>query len=58
LAYVAPEFRCDNPGGLRVKALNPEVRGMTGIENTNFGFLGCRFALTGLSLPKIRNRFG
>src|SRR5690348_9770823 len=58
LAGVAPKFRGDNPGRFRIVAMNAEVDGGAGIEDTHFRLFRGGSTLERLALPKIRNGFG
>jgi hypothetical protein len=58
LAYVPPEFGRDDPGGLGVIAINPEIHGVSRVENAYFCLLGWRLAFVGFSLTELRNGFG
>jgi len=58
LAYVPPEFGRDDPRGLGVIAMNPEIYGVSRVENAYFRLLGWRLAFVGFPLTELGNGFG
>ena len=58
LAYVAAEFRRNDPGRLRVKAMNPKIDSAARVQNAHFRFFGSWFSFVRLTLVKIRDEFG
>ena len=58
LAYVPPEFGRDDPRGLGGIAMNPELHGVSRVENAYFRLLGWRLSFVRLSLPKVGDGFG
>jgi hypothetical protein len=55
LADVAAQFGCNDPGGLRVKTMNPKIDSTACVENPNFRFFSGGFSFVRLSLVKIRD---
>jgi hypothetical protein len=58
LTHIAPEFRCDNPSGLGIMAIDSEVYSVRRVENAYFRLLGWQPTFVGFPLPKIGDRFG
>jgi hypothetical protein len=57
LAYVAPQFACDDPRRFGIEAVNPEIDGMTRVQNAYFRWFRCRLSFVRFLLAKIGNRF-
>jgi hypothetical protein len=53
LAHIAAQFCRDDPGRLRVIAVDSEIDRVTRIEYSYLSFLRRRLTFVGLSLPKI-----
>src|SRR6266566_6401299 len=53
LAHVPAKFRSDDPRGLGVKAMNPEIHGMPSVDNAYLRLLGWCLTFVGLTLAKI-----
>ena len=58
LAYVPPEFGRDDPRWLGVIAMNPEIHGVSRVQNAYFRLLGWRLAFAGFPLTELGNGFG
>ena len=57
LAYVAPQFTCDDSQRLGIKAVNPEIDSVARIENAYFRSFRSRLSFVRFLLAKLRNRF-
>jgi hypothetical protein len=57
LAHVTTQLGRNNARGFGIKAMNPEIHRVPGIQNTHFCFLCGRFTLLRLALPKICDWF-
>src|SRR5258708_29732894 len=58
LTNIAAQFGGGDARRLRLMAINPEIDGMSGVDNAYFRFLRWRLTFVRLALPKISNGFG
>src|SRR5258708_28760461 len=57
LAYVPPEFGRDDPRWLGVIAMNPEIHGVSFVENPYFRPLAWQLAFVGFPWTELHNEF-